>query len=316
MRKGIKILIALLIVFVLGLGFTSYFLYEKYSEEEELSTGYAQQLLSYGKTLYVATTDIKAGDVLSDKNIEKQNVVTALPIESYIGAEDIGKKVTSNISTGTPIYKSLVADASVTNGTRLVELSTVTLPLSNVASGVYVDVRIMFPNGEDYIVIPKKRMMNLYLEQCLFTLELEEDEILTLSSAIVDTYTVSGTKMYVTTYVAPNVQEAPNATYPVRKETIDLITSSPNVIKQMAYTINASLREQMEARLSELTDEQLSAVAKGLGLQDTAQSSVLLGVEREEAELLNEGLEIYPYSIDYEELPDVSENDTETSKEE
>lgn len=316
MRKGIKILIALLIVFVLGLGFTSYFLYEKYSEEEALSTGYAQQLLSYGKTLYVATTDIKAGDVLSDKNIEKQNVVTALPIESYIGAEDIGKKVTSNISTGTPIYKSLVADASVTNGTRLIELSTVTLPLSNVASGVYVDVRIMFPNGEDYIVIPKKRMMNLYLEQCLFTLELEEDEILTLSSAIVDTYTVSGTKMYVTTYVAPNVQEAPNATYPVRKETIDLITSSPNVIKQMAYTINASLREQMEARLSELTDEQLSAVAKGLGLQDTAQSSVLLGVEREEAELLNEGLEIYPYSIDYEELPDVSENDTKTSKEE
>lgn len=316
MRKGIKILIALLIVFVLGLGFTSYFLYEKYSEEEALSTGYAQQLLSYGKTLYVATTDIKAGDVLSDKNVEKQNVVTALPIESYIGAEDIGKKVTSNISTGTPIYKSLVADASVTNGTRLVELSTVTLPLSNVASGVYVDVRIMFPNGEDYIVIPKKRMMNLYLEQCLFTLELEEDEILTLSSAIVDTYTVSGTKMYVTTYVAPNVQEAPNATYPVRKETIDLITSSPNVIKQMAYTINASLREQMEARLSELTDEQLSAVAKGLGLQDTAQSSVLLGVEREEAELLNEGLEIYPYSIDYEELPDVSENDTKTSKEE
>lgn len=316
MRKGIKILIALLIVFVLGLGFTSYFLYEKYSEEEALSTGYAQQLLSYGKTLYVATTDIKAGDVLSDKNVEKQNVVTALPIESYIGAEDIGKKVTSNISTGTPIYKSLVADASVTNGTRLVELSTVTLPLSNVASGVYVDVRIMFPNGEDYIVIPKKRMMNLYLEQCLFTLELEEDEILTLSSAIVDTYTVSGTKMYVTTYVAPNVQEAPNATYPVRKETIDLITSSPNVIKQMAYTINASLREQMEARLSELTDEQLSAVAKGLGLQDTAQSSVLLGVEREEAELLNEGLEIYPYSIDYEELPDVSESDTKTSKEE
>ncbi len=316
MRKGIKILIALLIVFVLGLGFTSYFLYEKYSEEEALSTGYAQQLLSYGKTLYVATTDIKAGDVLSDKNVEKQNVVTALPIESYIGAEDIGKKVTSNISTGTPIYKSLVADASVTNGTRLVELSTVTLPLSNVASGVYVDVRIMFPNGKDYIVIPKKRMMNLYLEQCLFTLELEEDEILTLSSAIVDTYTVSGTKMYVTTYVAPNVQEAPNATYPVRKETIDLITSSPNVIKQMAYTINASLREQMEARLSELTDEQLSAVAKGLGLQDTAQSSVLLGVEREEAELLNEGLEIYPNSIDYEELPDVSENDTKTIKEE
>ena len=126
-----------------------------------------------------------------------------------------------------------------------------------------------------------------------------------------DTYTVSGTRMYVTTYVAPNVQETPNATYPVRKETIDLITSSPNVIKQMAYTINASLREEMEARLALLTDEQLSAVSKGLGLTDTAQSSVLLGVQREESEILNEGFDIYPYSLEYGELEDVSENNAD-----
>ena len=312
MRKGTKIVLALLIVLVLGLGFTSYYLYGKFSEEQNLSLEYSQQILSYGKTQYVAIEDIKAGDILAeDKNVQKQNIVTALPSDIYITEADLGKKVTTDISKTSPIYKAMITDASVTSGTRLVELSTVTLPLSNIANGAYVDVRIMFPNGEDYIVIPKKRMMNLYLEQSIFTLELEEDEILTLSSAIVDTYTVSGTRMYVTTYVAPNVQEAPNATYPVRKETIDLITSSPNVIKQMAYTINASLREEMEARLALLTDEQLSAVAKGLGLTDTAQSSVLLGVQREEAEILNEGFEIYPYSLEYGDLEDISNNNAD-----
>ncbi len=305
MRKGIKILLIILVLLVLGLGFTTYYLYGKYTDEEAVSTEYAQQLLSYGKTLYVAIDDIKAGDTLLEgKNVERQNVITALSPDAYIDESDIGKKATSNITNGTPIYKSLVVDSTVTNGTRLVELSTVTLPLSNVGSGVYVDVRIMFPNGEDYIVLPKKRMMNLYLEQSIFTLELEEDEILTLSSAIVDTYTVTGTRMYVTTYVAPNVQEAPNATYLVRKETIDLITNSPNVIKQMAYTINAKLREEMEERLSQLTEEQLTAVAKGLELTDTASASVLLGIQREETEILNEAFEIYPYAQDYDEIVD------------
>lgn len=297
MKKGSKLLIVILLILVLGLGGASYYLYDQWTEEQNLSTEYAQQILTNSKSVYVAIADIKTGDIISEgKNVEKQNIVTALAKEVYVDETALGKKAVLDIPNGTPLYKVMVTENNITNGTRLVELSTVTLPVSNIASGVYVDVRIMFPNGEDYIVLAKKKMSNLYLEQCLFTLELEEDEILTLSSAIVDTYTVTGTRMYVTTYVAPNVQEAPAPTYLVRKETLDLITSSPNVVKQMAHTLNASLREEMELRLSELTEEQLSAVSKGLGLTDTASSSVLLGIEREDGEVLNENLEAYSFT--------------------
>lgn len=282
MKKGKIILISILVVALIGAGAVIYFLYTQNEQHKLESETYLNTIYSYNKTVYVALTDIKNGDLLQDGvNCEAQNIVSVLPetildTDLYLDESDMGKKVVVDVKMGTPLYKNMVGDLSITPTTRKVELSTVSLP-TTITNGDYVDIRIVFPNGEDYIVLSKKRVSDLFLEQCLFSSELEEDEILTLSSAIIDTFCISGTRMYLTTYVAPSYQQKLNETYLVRKETIDLITNSPNVIKQMAYTINMSLREEMEKRLSDVNEDTLTAVVNGWGIQDTATNAVLLG---------------------------------------
>jgi len=102
-----------------------------------------------------------------------------------------------------------------------------------------------------------------------------EEEILRLASATIDAYTITGTKIYVTRYVAGNVQEAGTPDYLVRQETLDRLAKDPNVLTLAQNTMNLQARMSLESRLASLTEEQLKAVNDGHGLTDTAKQSVL-----------------------------------------
>lgn len=287
MKKASKIFIGILLVLVLALGGLTFYMYTQFTEANDVADVYMNQVYSYQRSVFVTTSDLKAGDILKiGENVEKQNIATALPAEFFISESDLFKQVATDVSVGTPIYKSMVVDKEINNLTRTLELSTVTLPLT-LTNGSFVDVRIMFPNGEDYIVLSKKRVSNLFLEDCTFTTELNEEEIERLSSAIIDTFVVTGTKMYTTTYVAPNVQDASIPNYLVRKETIDILAGNPNLanVGLLASTINATLRTEMEERLANLTEEQLTAVQKGHDIEDTASASALIGVQNGDYEV-------------------------------
>lgn len=282
MKKGLKIALVIMTIIALGLGGVSYYLFTQYTSEKETKLTYLDELDSYSRSVYVTIEDVKAGDILKEgKNVEKQNFSTALPKEFFISEDFLNKMALTDIATGTPVYKSMVSDKEIDSLTRTLELQTVTLPLT-LTNGTYADVRILFPNGEDYIVLSKKRVSNLMLEDCTFTTELNEEEIERLSSAIIDTFVVTGTKMYLSTYVAPNVQPESVPTYLVRKETIDAMAINPNLanVSKCASTINSALRTQMEERLANLTEEQLTAVQKGHEIEDTANASALMGIER------------------------------------
>ena len=280
MKKGLKVAVIILAVLTLGLGGLSYFMYSQYTKTVDENAEYYNKLASYERSVYVATAEIKAGDILKEgENVEKQNVATALASDFFVDASELNKVALTDISVGTPIYKIMVADKEIDNLTRSIEISTVSVPLT-LTNGAYVDIRIMFPNGEDYIVLSKKRVSNLFLEDVTFTTELSEEEINRLSSAIIDTFTVSGTKMYCTTYVAPSVQEASVPNYLVRNETIDVLAKNPNLadVELLKSTINSQLRSEMEARLANLSEEQLTAVQKGHDIEDTASASALVGI--------------------------------------
>ena len=280
MKKGLKVAVIVLAVLTLGLGGLSYFMYSQYTKTVDENAEYYNKLASYERSVYVATAEIKAGDILKEgENVEKQNVATALASDFFVDASELNKVALTDISVGTPIYKIMVADKEIDNLTRSIEISTVSVPLT-LTNGAYVDIRIMFPNGEDYIVLSKKRVSNLFLEDVTFTTELSEEEINRLSSAIIDTFTVSGTKMYCTTYVAPSVQEASVPNYLVRNETIDVLAKNPNLadVELLKSTINSQLRSEMEARLANLSEEQLTAVQKGHDIEDTASASALVGI--------------------------------------
>lgn len=133
------------------------------------------------------------------------------------------------------------SDEALTDDIRRQEYNCVVLPL-DLETGDYVDLRLMLPNGQDYIVVSKKQVTlatsvdpsigTLWTSPDTIWVNLAEDEILSMSCAIVDAYKISGAKLYATVYTDPGMQRAAQPTYLINAETAALIQKDPNVLAE------------------------------------------------------------------------------------
>ena len=92
--------------------------------------------------------------------------------------------------------------------TRLQEFNMITLP-SDLDVGDYIDVRIRFATGEDYAVVVGKRVESLGASEeksnTVF-LRLNEEEIVRMASAIIESYVKGGINLYANKYIDPDSQ--------------------------------------------------------------------------------------------------------------
>lgn len=219
--------------------------------------------------VYVAMDDLPRGTILeADVNVMLQENLTGLPTELYLQEDALGSILLVDVDAYAPIMANMATREEVEDDTREYEVSSAIL-MTNQHVNDYVDIRIMFPTGEDYIVVSKARIKNLILENSIFYTNLSEAEILTLASAMVDAYTIPGTQIYVTRYLAESLQEEAVPNYPVRGETIALMSTDPNVLEVARQTLNLSARQAMEQKLAALTQEYLDMVVDG---QNEAES--------------------------------------------
>ena len=311
-QKKFKILISTLVFAVLLIIAAGVVIYlgKGMMEDRQQNIEDLQYEISQNKqTVYVAASDIIAGEKIEvGKNVDRQNIYTGLEPEYYITEEDLGDVAVVDIDYGTPIMTNMVSAREITKDAREYEIAVATL-MTDQQEDDGVDVRIMFPNGEDMIVLPKKEVRNLSLDQCVFYTTLNEDEILRMASATVDAFQCTGTRIYVTRYAERTLQEAATPTYLVRAETIDLMNKDTNITSIAKNTLNLQARLDLEARLKGLTEDQLKAVAQGHDIEDTAKTSVLLGQMYEDGE---SGLFETPTTLDNEE----KETEVEETKEE
>ena len=268
----------IVVIVLLALIICSFFEYSKIQDLKAANTMYQTELSNNQQTVYVATDLINAGDIVTDTgenaNIEKQTVYTGLESYNYITESEMNTRAKVDIAAGVPVMYNMVTDVVVDNDTRDYEISVANLTTDQKENDV-VDIRVIFPNGEDYVILSKKQITNLNLENCVFTSQLNEEEILRFASAIVDAYMTTGARIYTTRYVEENIQETSTPNYPVRETTIALINSDPNVVTKATETLNLEARLSLEQRLGTLTEDELDAVSEGFGLTDTAKSSVL-----------------------------------------
>lgn len=279
MRKSkVKILIAILITTaaILLLAIAAIVIGKKMLDERNAKISELEYELDANKRVaYVAIKDISAGESVEEGvNVEAGQIASGISQALYMTSNQLGSIARIDISNGEPIMKSDVTSLEITKDTREYEISVAAL-MTNQAEYDYVDVRIMFPNGEDYLVLSKKPVFNLALTECIFYSYLNEDEILRMASATVDAFTVTGTRIYTTRYVESNLQDDAIPNYPVKAETIDLINRDPNITRIATETLNLQARTDLESRLTGLTEEQLQAVAAGHSLEDTAKNSVI-----------------------------------------
>lgn len=284
MRKRKKATPLLVLLFILLIGAAGYEFYMLRNLKEN-NASLSATLENQTKIVYVATRDIGKGETLTDEgidtNVETQAIASGLEEYNYITEADLGKKTIVPIATGLPIMPNMVTDKVIQKDTREYESYAVNLMTDQMESD-FVDVRISFPSGEDYIVLAKKEITKLDLGNCIFTAYLNEEEIVRMTSAIVDAYVTKGAKIYTTRYVESNLQEDAIPNYPVKAATRDLINEDPNIITLAEMTLNQKAREQLEEHLGDVTETESSAIEGYQTEENTRKNTHLTGVAEEE----------------------------------
>lgn len=221
--------------------------------EEKLQKA-EEQINLNKKMVYVAKEKIIAGDVISLENVALLETFSSIPTINCIVKDDIGKIAAVDIEPDVHILKNMIVDSILDSDLREEEYHLFTLN-SNLKENDFVDIRIMYPNGENYIVLSKKMVKNLQLENNQCFLWLNEEEILTLSSAIVDAYLHDGTKLYTSKYIQPLLQEESYVTYIPNLSVMRLMEVDKNILNLAIEKLNEQARIELEERLTLFQDK-------------------------------------------------------------
>ena len=215
---------------VLGIGvsvFLSYRLVKSYQTGTNKSYN-----KKYTQDVVVCKRDIIQGEVITDnmvtvaKNINKNTIPNGAASTT---GEIVGSVAKYNIAANVPVLKTMVTDEIAAADIRSQEINTVLMP-TDLNIDDYVDIRIMFPNGTDYVVLAQKKIENIV--GSTFWLNLAEDERLLLNSATVDSYLNQGSKLYATKYTDA--------------------TSQTNLSEEATTTAKGYVAEEIEKEMDEL----------------------------------------------------------------
>ena len=229
-------------------------------------------------TAYVLNRDIKSGEkVTADmftpistyQSMVPQNYINSANVANLDGNKALIAKIDMSKNTVVTTNSVVTEDQTVTNDIRTMEYNMFTLPI-NVDIGDFVDIRITFPNGQDYIIASKKEIKNI--QGNTITFELPEQDILMLNSAIVESYIMTASNIYIAKYVEPGLQEKATNTYTPTAEVVKLIASDSNIVssakKELAEKFNTDLRNNdMNSSSSQYSENALTNVEAGLKQQ-------------------------------------------------
>ncbi len=248
-RLKVALLSVIIAIISMAIGAASIFFYlEKQRIEAD------KKIEARKKYVYLAKNRIIPGEVLSQNNLKKVYLECNMPTEYYMTEDEIGTMAVISIEVDMPILKVMCSSGIITNELREVSCEVVKLN-DNLMENDFVDIRLRFSNGEDYIVLSKKSVHNLSSlekqmqgeESCY--LWMTEEEILNFSAAIVDAYLYTGSNFYTVKYLEPQLQEASKVTYIPRLGTLDMMKQYPEIIETAKISLKESLRKELENRL-------------------------------------------------------------------
>lgn len=226
---------------------------------------------------YALNRDVKSGQEITADMLSPINTYSNLIPQNYIDSTiltsvESGKKVVAKVD----LYKNTILTAStvtteentVTKDVRTMEYNMLTLPI-NLTIGDYVDIRITFPDGQDFIVIAKKEIKNI--QGNTVTFDMSEADIVMLNSAIVESYIMKASNIYIAKYVEPGMQEKAANTYVPTAEVIRLIETDNNIVStaknELTSRFDANIRNQMNSTVNQYSEQGLTNVEEGIQKQ-------------------------------------------------
>ncbi len=251
-------MLTMLIIAALVIGFLVMQLINLKKEQDEAKAS--------ERAVYVLTSDVSSGsgiqisavsgdDSRSSANVQQSVADMSVVPENYASTTDFYTDDSQSqartdlvakidLKKGTILTKDMLTTSSeeVTDDLRKQEYNMLSLP-TDLADGDFVDIRIRFGNGQDYIVVSKKQVSIPEIAgapaEGIINVNLSEDETIAMSSAIIETYQSNAIEMYVTRYTDPGMQAAATPTYPVNSECLNLMSSNPNIVDEAKNAIAA-----------------------------------------------------------------------------
>lgn len=202
--------------------------------------------------VYVVSQAATSGDTVMGKATVKRVDSTVVP-SNAITTANVGTYITElstskiNLEVGTILTTDMINTEGQpdTADVRLQEYNMVILP-TKLTAGETVDIRLRLPSGEDYIVLSKK-----YIEEAnanTIWIKVGEDEILTMSNAIVEAYIMEGSLLYATTYTDAGIQGTSTPTYVAKNSVINLMNTDPNITAVAKAALASRYTENLRAQ--------------------------------------------------------------------
>lgn len=214
------------------------------------------------KTVYVLNKDIQSGGEIKSSDLKSVKVSsTASPANAVSSSAFQQTNEDGTVSDKTIIAKIDLKTGTILTGTMLIEderqltddvrkqeYNVVTLPM-DLITGDFVDIRLLLPSGQDFIVVAKKKIEIPVIagvdSSDTITMELTEDETLSMSNAIVEAFMVEGAKLYAAKYTDAGNQQAATPTYPVNGEVAQLVESDSNIVDRALNALRARYNRTM-----------------------------------------------------------------------
>lgn len=211
------------------------------------------------RVVYTAAADMKAGDTISSDKVRLEAVYSSQQAESFMEASEIGKTAVIDIPAGTLVVKAMLTDKDILSEFRELEYNVINIS-SNIDNNDAVDVRILYPNGESFIILAKKTIMKLIADTATCCFWLDEEELLRMSAAIVDAGLYAGSSLMVTRYIEPSIQEASVITYTPSLPILSLIEEDPNIVNRCSQELSRRVRKALENRLAKSMELNVSEI--------------------------------------------------------
>lgn len=217
---------------------------EKYYRYANPETAYNASQVRESSGEYVVTTatgEVAVTEINGRYYAQHQEAQNEAKVEYPLSQVPIVAKVT--MAPNTVLTNTLIAKSTekVTADLRRQEYSVI-LITSQIATGDYIDIRLRMPDGTDYIVASHKEVEIPIIGETdspnTISIQVTEDEIVTISNAIVESYMMPGSVLYASRYVEPGLQDKATPTYLPSQRVKTLIDQNPNVTEVAKRELN------------------------------------------------------------------------------
>lgn len=215
-------------------------------------------------TIREGVEGIFPGKPIEEGDLDLREIPESLVTQSFVLDPEsmIGKYYRIGLTGGTPLSLDFAMEDPLDDTTREYDVVSNVMPIG-LKVGDYIDYRIVYPLGEDYIVLTHKRIEAI--NDKTIKLKLSESEIHTYQAALIDNFLNSdaGSILYLSKYLEPGIQKAAIPYYAVPKNIESIMVADPNILQKINSQINGTTRTIIETGIANVIQEDGSSISSG-----------------------------------------------------